>query len=442
MSAPAIEWHKRMEARVAAGIVLLVALSLAAVVFTATRVATRSALGRATGNLEDAGAAFYRLVDERASFAGRQTRLIVALPIFRSVMTNPDVAEDTATLTQIADGYRSDLGAQFAVITDPQGKATAAPGWPRGLAFPAALGRAIHDAIGGHSQHEIAAIDGKLFLIASEPARFAEIEVLGSVTFGFPLDLTVSRRTRRHHSRRRQPGFRGPAGGQQPRRPRTAGARRRGGGWRSHAGLGVSADPTRLGDRAFVNTFRSSATGGRPKSDISFCCRTGRRRRRFLDELRNALLLAHIGAFAIALAGGLIFSHRTSRPFMDLAAAAGAIAAGDWKRRVPARGSAEAIKMAEAFNDMTRSLRDQAERLRASYERFSTVTQSARDAIVSTDESGQITFWSRSAEAAFGYLESEVLRQPIDADREVGSGRLCSICRRRTRTTDVVTSSK
>ena len=73
--------------------------------------------------------------------------------------------------------------------------------------------------------------------------------------------------------------------------------------------------------------------------------------------------------------------------------------------------------MAMAFNDMTRSLRDQAERLNASYRRFSTVTQSARDAIISTDERGNITFWNRSAEATFGYTEPEVLGQADhDAD--------------------------
>ena len=105
----------------------------------------------------------------------------------------------------------------------------------------------------------------------------------------------------------------------------------------------------------------------------------------FLDELRTSLLLAGIGGFVLALAGGLVFSHRTSQPLMDMAAAARDIAGGDWSRIVPARGSAEATTMANAFNDMTRSLRDQADRLKASYLRFSTVTQSARDAIVSTD---------------------------------------------------------
>ena len=133
----------------------------------------------------------------------------------------------------------------------------------------------------------------------------------------------------------------------------------------------------------------------------------------FLDELRTALLLAGIGGFVLALAGGLVFSRRTSQPLMDMAAAAHDIAEGDWDRTVSARGSAEATTMATAFNDMTRSLRDQAERLKASSQRFSTVTQSARDAIVSTDGSGRITFWNRSAESTFGYAESEVLGQPV-----------------------------
>ena len=142
----------------------------------------------------------------------------------------------------------------------------------------------------------------------------------------------------------------------------------------------------------------------------------------FLDELRSSLLFAGIGGFVLALAGGLFFSHRTSQPLMDMAAAARDIAGGDWSRTVPARGSAEATTMANAFNDMTRSLRDQSDRLKASYLRFSTVTQSARDAIISTDAHGDITFWNRSAEATFGYAEKRSDRTADhDADRRARS---------------------
>jgi hypothetical protein len=130
-----------MEARVAAGVLVLVALSVSAVVLTATRVSTRSAVGRASDNLEGARSAFYRLVDDRASFAAQQTRLIIALPVFRSAMVNPVVAKDVATLTQIADSYRQDLRADFAILTDPAGIPTATPRCRQPSLAPRAVSR-------------------------------------------------------------------------------------------------------------------------------------------------------------------------------------------------------------------------------------------------------------------------------------------------------------
>ena len=85
-----------------------------------------------------------------------------------------------------------------------------------------------------------------------------------------------------------------------------------------------------------------------------------------------------------------------TRPFQDIAAAADDIAAGNWTRQVPIRGSAESMTMAVAFNEMSTHLRhwhqeaqDRSARLEASYERFSSVTESARDAIISTDQDGR-----------------------------------------------------
>ena len=116
-----------MEARVALGVSFLVALSLAGVLVAAVRVTTHSSLQRASVDLEDARSAFYRLVDDRADHAASQTRLIIALPLFRSIMIDPVVQGDLATLTETADSYRRDLGAKFCILTDPAGKPTATP---------------------------------------------------------------------------------------------------------------------------------------------------------------------------------------------------------------------------------------------------------------------------------------------------------------------------
>ncbi len=154
---------------------------------------------------------------------------------------------------------------------------------------------------------------------------------------------------------------------------------------------------------------------GRPSDDVGrlVLLQDWAPTQQFLDELTRGLLLAGAGAFVLALAGGVAFSRRASRPLIDISQAAGDIAGGDWTRQVPVRGSAEAETLATAFNDMTRSLRDQAERLETAYQRFATVTQSARDAIISTDEQDVITFWNRSAEHIFGYTEAEVLGQSL-----------------------------
>lgn len=51
--------------------------------------------------------------------------------------------------------------------------------------------------------------------------------------------------------------------------------------------------------------------------------------------------------------------------------------------------------------------------LRASEERFRSVTESAIDAIISADGEGIILSWNRGAEAMFGYTQGEVLGKPL-----------------------------
>jgi PAS domain S-box-containing protein len=405
-----LRWHDRMEARVAAGILLLVVVSLVGVVLTATRVVTRSAMARASANLEDARLAFYRLVDNRAVFAAQQTRLIVALPVFRATMINPVVAGDVATLTQMADTYRQDLNAQFAILTTPDGTPTATSGWMSGATLPAALQAAISGAAGGESRRDIVSLEGKLYLVTSEPAKFADAEVLATVTFGFSLDDRVARELAQitHAEINLVSGNRLMGSSLSTAEQREISSK-----LSAAPADGISAGLQRIGDREFVEgtfpLFPNRTTDVGHLVLLQDWAPT----QAFLDELRRSLLLTGIGGFVLALGGGLIFSHRATRPLMDMASAARDIAGGDWSRTMPARGSVEAVTMATAFNDMTRSLRHQAERLEAAYQRFSTVTQSARDAIISTDQGGHITFWNRSAEATFGYSESDVIGRPI-----------------------------
>jgi signal transduction histidine kinase len=51
-----------------------------------------------------------------------------------------------------------------------------------------------------------------------------------------------------------------------------------------------------------------------------------------------------------------VFCRRAARPLRDVVEAAHEITQGDWTRRVPVRGSSEAVAMASAFNEMTGTL--------------------------------------------------------------------------------------
>jgi two-component system cell cycle sensor histidine kinase/response regulator CckA len=159
----------------------------------------------------------------------------------------------------------------------------------------------------------------------------------------------------------------------------------------------------------------------------------------FLDELRNRFLRTGGAIFLFTVAVGVVFSRRMTRPFQDIAAAARDLAAGNWTRQVPIRGSAEATTMAVAFNEMSTHLRhwhqeaqDRLARLEASNERFSSVTESARDAIITTDRDGVVTFWSRSAGTIFGCAEDEAIGQSLtgfvaESNREACLAALTSI---------------
>src|SRR4030095_221808 len=124
--------------------------------------------------------------------------------------------------------------------------------------------------------------------------------------------------------------------------------------------------------------------------------------------------------FAIALGGILVLTRQTTRPLRDLVTVTRDVASGNWARRVPVDGPAEARTMAEAFNHMTSTLshwhqeaRDRAQQLHESYERFRSITDSANDAIISVNQAGDVVFWNLRAAAVFGYSETEALGRPV-----------------------------
>jgi len=82
-----------------------------------------------------------------------------------------------------------------------------------------------------------------------------------------------------------------------------------------------------------------------------------------LNFIRALALLVAGGVILLGLVFGWWISARVTRPIEELAAGAREVAAGNWQARVDVRSRDEVGQLAEAFNEMTRQLAEQRERL-------------------------------------------------------------------------------
>jgi signal transduction histidine kinase/CheY-like chemotaxis protein len=331
---------------------VLVAASLGAVLAATTRAVTARSLERASTDLEATRVAFNHLVDDRAGFASSQASLVTALPVFRAHMTDARLAGDLATLEALAGEYRRQLKADFIIIGDSAATWTAVTGWPAGEAPAAAIRAAIDEATAGRPARDFVPAGDHLYLVVSEPARFAD-EVLGTLTLGYALDDSVAARLAEETGC----AVNIAAGGvlfasSLPKPDRAALASR------------VASDDfprggvvTRVGDSDYVvGHFALSSNASTHKGRLVLLQNWGPTAQ-FVDEIRRRILATGVGILTIALAGSFVLSRRMSQPLRDLAQAATEIAGGNWERQVPLRGSVEATMTADAFNAMTTSLR-------------------------------------------------------------------------------------
>jgi PAS domain S-box-containing protein len=129
--------------------------------------------------------------------------------------------------------------------------------------------------------------------------------------------------------------------------------------------------------------------------------------------LRAALLALFGLAACVSVVGGVWVARGVSRPIRELVAAARGIEAGHYGTVVETPQHDEIGELAATFNRMTSAVAEREERLRESEERFRTMTESAVDAVVTADSSGEIVSWNRGARAVFGYAPEEVLGTPL-----------------------------
>jgi signal transduction histidine kinase/ActR/RegA family two-component response regulator len=348
--------HRRLETHVILAVTLIVAFALTTALLIATRVVTDGAFARASTELAAARSALLRLQDDRAAFAASQASLVTALPVFRAHMTDSRLLHDAETMQVMVDEYRKQLNAAFCLVTGRSGAPIAQSGLGHDLSPEERMQRIVSASSAGESIRDITDVRERLFLVVSEPARFAE-DTLGSLTVGYALDDAAARQLAgvTHCDVNIIVGRRLAATSLPEDQRLELAARLANGGMMPADG---DARTEQFGATEYVAAaFPFRLNGGSTDAARLLLLQDWAPTRVYLARLRSQLALAGAIIFIVALAGGLGFARRVSRPLEDIAAAARDIASGNWTRRVAVRGSAEAHVLARAFNDMAESLR-------------------------------------------------------------------------------------
>jgi predicted signal transduction protein with EAL and GGDEF domain len=351
---PGIPWHRRLEARVAAGISLLVTLSAAAILFAASRVVASRSLERASEDLEVARAAFSHSVDSRSDSVEALVRLVTTLPVFRAHLSDARLAADVATVDAMTDGYRKELKADFSIVTDDRGVWLASPGWPSAAPRSAAA-VLIEHARNGDSTRNLIPLGDDLFLVVSEPARFLD-EVLGTMTVGYRIDDAAA--TDLADATHCEINFASGSRLLSSSLPDDGRAELAGYVGRSTAPAdGIIARSQRIGTHDYTISSFPVEVGGFSSGARLVLLQDHEPTERFVRALETRVLASASLILAAALVAGWLFSRRTSQPLREIATAVQEIAGGNLARRLSARGGAEAAAVAVAFNEMSDSLR-------------------------------------------------------------------------------------
>ena len=418
-----LPWHRRLEARVAFGVTVLVTAALGAVIFATSRIVEGNALTTAQSDLDATRVAFYHLIDSRSRFAASQLRLVAELPVFRAYLQEPLLTSDRENISKMADDYRRSMGADFVVVTNAAARWLVSPGWDSDTAAPPERMLAgIEGARSGIASSAIVAHRNQLFLSVSQPALFAD-EVLATIRAGFRLDDVVARELALSArcdvnllSGNRLFGSSLRPADQQTVRDLLA---------RDARALGTLGEPVTLrsvGEAKYIGgAFPMSPEASDTSSATLVLLQDWEPTQQSIEQVTSRVLQVGGVVFLVALGCGFLVSRRITRPLRDIARVTGDVAAGRWDRQVPVRGTDETAALALAFNDMTTSLshwhaeaQSKTAELQDSYERFFAVTHSASDAIVSTDSQGLILSWNLSAMRMFGFTEAEAVGTPFE----------------------------
>lgn len=127
-------------------------------------------------------------------------------------------------------------------------------------------------------------------------------------------------------------------------------------------------------------------------------------------QVRNTIFLVLIGISLIGVIGAVLLANRLTGPILDLTQAASNISRGDFSMRIETTGQGEVSQLVDAFNSMTRELRNST----VSRHYFDRIVENMQEGLLLVGLDGKVKNTNRSACALLGMSSDMLLGVSLD----------------------------
>jgi len=128
-----------------------------------------------------------------------------------------------------------------------------------------------------------------------------------------------------------------------------------------------------------------------------------------ISKVTNTIIVATVVASVVAVLAAVFIARATTRPIKEVTKAARRIASGELEQKIAAPTSDELGQLAQAFNEMSLSLKETVRTISAERSRLSTILSSLADGVIITDNEGAVVRANPAAEKLFGFKKDEAL---------------------------------
>jgi two-component system phosphate regulon sensor histidine kinase PhoR len=132
-----------------------------------------------------------------------------------------------------------------------------------------------------------------------------------------------------------------------------------------------------------------------------------------VSHVVRTIIIAMAIAASLAILATTLITRSISQPIKQVTKAAQRIASGKLDQKIPVLTSDESGQLAQAFNEMSLSLKEMVKTISEERSKLATILSSMADGVIMTDSEGTIMLANPAAENLFDFKKNEVVGRPL-----------------------------